>query len=98
MKALTILLAMSTLAQAAPADHDQVTRFEFNCKGLRDVVFKQNGDLTINGKTYRLEGGHMDMLFFDNKVTLQGELDGEELFFDKSQIVYGGKSYECIVE
>lgn len=92
-------LLVCGLSQAVlPEGYEQVPRVEFNCKGLRDVVFKENGDLTINGKTYRLEGGYQDTLFFNNKVSLIGDLNGDELLFDKSRIIYGGKAYRCTAE
>lgn len=77
------------------AEVTQIPRVEFECKGLRGVVFNEDGTLEINNKSFRLEGGQGDMLFFDNKVTLRGELEGDQLMFDNTQIIYGGKAYRC---
>lgn len=72
--------------------------FEFNCKGLTDVVLMENGTLTVNGKLYRLSHGYMNKLVFNDGVMIEGEVYGKAIYFDKSTITISGKSYSCRVE
>lgn len=70
---------------------------EFACKGLRDVVFYTNGDLTINGKTFKYRGGSGEStLVFDNKVYMEGKRAGSNLLLDNAVIKYQNEYYRCI--
>ncbi|XAO54173.1 hypothetical protein [Yersinia phage vB_YenM_P744] len=88
----------STTSHSMPKDAQHISRIDFDCKGLRGVSFREDGSLTINGKSFKLEGGYNEELYFDNKVELIGKIDGEELYFDKSQIKYNGNLYRCNVK
>lgn len=91
-----LLVLAPVFAAGIPQDAERTPRIEFMCDGLPDVVFNQDGSLGANGKEYRLEAGHQGMLFFSEGVTLRGELVGDNVYFDRSQIIVGGKKFECV--
>lgn len=96
-------LGVGTLVNKAfaslPADAMRTPSIEFFCKGLRDVVFYDNGDLSINHKTFKLRSypGSL-VLEFDNKVYMSGKRDGDNLMLDNAVIIYEGQKYQCRAE
>ena len=82
-----------------PADAMRTPSIEFSCKGLRDVVFYDNGDLSINNKTFKLHSypGSL-VLEFDNKVYMSGKREGDNLMLDNAVIIYEGQKYQCRAE
>lgn len=92
-----LLIAMGLRhANAMPSGAMTTPSIEFDCKGLRGVVLKGNGDLTINGKSFELRGGHNSTtILFENKVTMTGEREGDNLMLDNAVINYGGTKYYC---
>lgn len=75
-----------------------VPAFEFNCKGLKDVVLMEDGTLTANHKIYKLSHGYLNKMVFTNNVVIEGELEGDSLYFDKSVIEINGRRHSCQVE
>ena len=97
MKTLLIALAMVSTAQAAIPPGAMVTpSIEFSCKGLRGVVLWSNGTLDINAKSLYMRGQPGSATIeFDNKVTLTGVREGDDLYLDDAVIRYEGKNYKC---
>ena len=97
--ALVFTLGMSKCRADLPADVMRTPSIEFSCKGLRDVVFYDNGDLSINNKTFKLRSypGSL-VLEFDNKVYMSGKRDGDNLMLDNAVIIYEGQKYQCRAE
>ena len=100
MKGIIIALAMaSSSVYAMPLNSMQVPSIEFNCKGLRDVVLWDNGSLTINGKSFDMRGtAGKATIQFDNKVTITGQREGDDLWLDEAVIKYDGTNYKCRAE
>ncbi len=77
------LLYVSDKVFAADNNVTIIPAFEFNCKGLTDVVLMENGTLTIDGKMYRLSHGYMNKMVFTDNVMIEGEVYGNAIYFDK---------------
>ncbi|MCR8526287.1 hypothetical protein WB334_25425, partial [Escherichia coli] len=71
---------------------------ELSCNGLHDVVLTTTGLLTVNGKIYRLSSGYLNKMVFTDNVILEGELDGDQLYFDRSHVTIDGRRYACRAE
>jgi hypothetical protein len=86
------------LADIPTGDVELVPSIEFNCNGLHDVMLTNTGLLTVNGKIYRLSSGYLNKMVFTDNIILEGELDGEQLYFDHSHITVDGHRYTCRAE
>lgn len=86
------------LADVPTGDVEFVPSIEFSCNGLHDVVLTTTGLLTVNGKIYRLSSGYLNKMVFTDNIILEGELDGDAIYFDRSTLRIGEQSYTCRAE
>lgn len=83
---------------AEPTERTVIPFIEFNCKGISDVMLTQDGMLTAGGKIYKLSHGYLNQMVFSGGVILEGEIEGDALYFDRSTLRIGGQSYTCRAE
>jgi len=81
-----------------PKDAVRVPVFTLECKNIGDAVLMENGTLAVNGKVYKLSYGYMNKLIFNNGLMLEGEINGEAIYFDQSNITINGERYPCRIK
>lgn len=83
---------------AEPTKRTVVPSIELNCKGITDVVLMQDGTLTAGGKIYKLSHGYMNKMVFSGGAVIEGVIEGDALYFDRSTLRIGGQNYSCRAE
>lgn len=92
------LALLGHYALAEEPTKERVPVIELSCNGVSDVVLMDSGILTAGGKMYRLSHGYMNKLVFSNDVMLEGEINGDAIYFDRSTLRIGEQSYTCRAE